>query len=56
MEPTGRFEAKERGVIDRDQDDGEGAKKIETGLSLTIRETRIDFRRKRSEVRSQISG
>ena len=55
IEATGRFETEERGVIDRDHDDGQGAKKIETGLAFTIGETRIDFGRKRSEVRSQRS-
>jgi len=42
IDAAGRFESKKRGVIDRDDDDGDRTKKIETRLALTIRETRID--------------
>jgi hypothetical protein len=42
IEPAGRLETEEGGVIDRDDDDGESAEKIETRLAFTIGETRID--------------
>jgi hypothetical protein len=32
-------------VVKRDNDDGKRAEKIEAGLALAIRETRIDFGR-----------
>jgi hypothetical protein len=35
-------ESHDASVIDNDNDNGQGAEKIETGLALTIRETRID--------------
>jgi hypothetical protein len=42
IEAARRLEAEERGVIDGNRDDGERAKKIETRLALSTRETRID--------------
>ena len=42
IETAGRFETEKRGVIDRDDDDGKRAKKIETGRALTIGETRVN--------------
>ena len=55
IDAAGRSETEKRGVVDRNDDDGKGAEKIETGLALTIGEARIDFGRKRSEVGSQRS-
>ena len=42
IEPARRFETEKRGVINRDNDDRQRAKKIETRLALTSREARID--------------
>jgi hypothetical protein len=42
IEAAGRFETEKRGVINRDNDDCQGAKKIEPRLALTSREARID--------------
>ena len=42
IEAAGRFETEKRGVINRDDDDCQGAKKIEPRLALTSREPRID--------------
>jgi hypothetical protein len=54
IDATGRVETEKRGVVNDDDDDGEGAKKIETGLALTIGEARIDGAgSQRSEVRGQ---
>jgi len=50
---AGRFESKKRGVIDGDDKDSQRAEKIETRLTLAMRETRINFGRKRPEVGSQ---
>jgi len=52
---AGRFESKKRGVIDGDDKDSQRAEKIETRLTFAMRKTRIDFGRKRSEVRCQRS-
>jgi hypothetical protein len=43
IETAGRRETEERGVINRDDDDCQGAKKIEPRLALTSREARIDY-------------
>jgi hypothetical protein len=42
IEPAGRFETEKRRVINRDNDDCQRAKKIETRLALPSREARID--------------
>jgi hypothetical protein len=44
IEAARRFETEKRGVINRNNDDCQGAKKIETGLALTSGEARIDER------------
>jgi hypothetical protein len=53
--PAGRFESEKRGVIDGDDKDSERAEKIETRLALAMRETRIDFGGRRTEVRGRIA-
>jgi hypothetical protein len=40
-------------MVNNHNDDGQGAKEIETGLALAIREARVDFRSQRSAVRGQ---
>src|SRR5205807_1683957 len=42
VDAAGRFETEKGGVINDDDDDGEGAEKVEPGLALAIREARID--------------
>ena len=42
MDAAGHRETHDAGVINDHDDDGEGAEKIETGLTLAILETRID--------------
>ena len=55
IEVAGRFESEKRGVIDRDDKNGERAKKIEARLALAMRETRIDFGGRRTEDGGQRS-
>jgi len=43
IEPAGRFEPEERGVINRYNDDCQGTKKIEARLALTSCKARIDY-------------
>ena len=50
---TGKREAHDAGVVKNDNDDGERAEQIETGLALAVLKARIDFRRKRSEAGGQ---
>jgi len=45
IEAAGSFETEERGVIDCDDENSEGAKKVETGLAFAMRKPRIDFGR-----------
>ena len=53
VDAAGRFKTEEGGVINGDDDDGKGAEKIKPRLAFTVRETRIDFGRRRSEVGGQ---
>jgi hypothetical protein len=43
MNTAGEREAHDAGVINRDDENGESAEEIETGLAFTIREARIDL-------------
>ena len=42
MDVAGKRETHDTGVVNDDNDDGEGAEKIETGLARAIREARIN--------------
>jgi hypothetical protein len=42
VDPPGKRKSHDAGVVNRDEDDGERAEKIEAGFALTICETRID--------------
>jgi hypothetical protein len=42
MNVAGQGEPHDAGVVDDDNDNGEGAEKVETGLALAIREARIN--------------
>jgi hypothetical protein len=53
IDASGCFKSEERGVIDRDYNDGQRPKKIEAWLPLAIGETRIDFGRLRSAIGGQ---
>ena len=44
IDPGRQFESEKRGVINDDDDNGERAKKIETGLAFAILKARIDFK------------
>jgi len=42
MHPTGQWKTHDASVVNDDQNDGESAKKIQTGLARAIGKTRID--------------
>ena len=47
IDPRRQFESEKRGVINDNDNDGERAEKIETGLAFAILEARIDLKAKR---------
>lgn len=53
MPAIGKGEAKDTGVVNDDDDDGEGPKEIETGLSLSILKARIDSELSTSSLRPE---
>ena len=51
--PAGKRKPHDPGVVERYDEDRERSKKIETGLALAVCEPRVDFGRRRTEVRGQ---